>query len=203
MSTEIQFPSPKVSPAIPLHPREIFFPTARAHSPSFTHGVRTVRYLEATRGVRRSAKLVQSLVSIDPSEINARKPPVIAILATTDTITYWCFILSILWAGYAVFPISPRNGHAAVTHLLKRTGALHLFASGEPSVRELAKAALDDIDGTVQVHSTLVFEDFFSAEVDAKSENELAPRDERLGGAYTNLAFIWDVFSQSMNLMLY
>ncbi|OBZ76704.1 hypothetical protein A0H81_03321, partial [Grifola frondosa] len=138
---------PKVSPAIPSHPREIFFPTALAHFPSFTHEVRTVHYLEAIRGVRRGAKLVQSLVNIDPSEIDALKPPVIAILAST-----------------------------AVTHLLKRTGALHLFVSGEPSVHELAKAALDDIEqAEVQVHSMLVFEDFFSAEVDAKSENDLAP----------------------------
>ncbi len=81
-----------------------------------------------------------------------------------DTITYFCSIVGILQAGFTVFPISPRNGAAAVAHLLKRTQTACIFTSEEPRIIELATAALAQLPSkheSVKILAMPVFEDLF------------------------------------------
>ncbi|THH32206.1 hypothetical protein EUX98_g1995 [Antrodiella citrinella] len=47
--------------------------------------------------------------------------------------------------GYGVFFISPRNSAAAVTHLLSKTGAVHVLVGPEKSSGDLAEAALKSL----------------------------------------------------------
>jgi acyl-CoA synthetase (AMP-forming)/AMP-acid ligase II len=62
-----------------------------------------------------------------------------------DTVTYVTTEVGILRAGFAVFPISPRNSPEAVAHLLKKTGARHLLVGGEPMLQKLAAASLQSL----------------------------------------------------------
>jgi acyl-CoA synthetase (AMP-forming)/AMP-acid ligase II len=60
-----------------------------------------------------------------------------------DTVTYVTTEVGILRAGFAVFPISPRNSPEAIAHLLKRTGTRHLLVGGEPMLQKLAAGSLE------------------------------------------------------------
>ncbi|KAH7912486.1 acetyl-CoA synthetase-like protein [Hygrophoropsis aurantiaca] len=83
----------------------------------------------------------------DVCEINLHgdEQKVVAIIAASDTITYFTTLLGMLHAGIVVFPISPRNPAAAIAHLLSITGVSHILTSGEPPIRELAKDAADSL----------------------------------------------------------
>ena len=50
--------------------------------------------------------------------------------------------MSVLRAGYTVFPISPRNSPAAVAHLLNKVGVGHIFIGHEQSLINLASESL-------------------------------------------------------------
>lgn len=60
----------------------------------------------------------------------------------TDSITFTAVLMGIMRANCVPFPISPRNSPAAVAHLLKETGAMHLVVGAESSMHELAAASL-------------------------------------------------------------
>ena len=51
--------------------------------------------------------------------------------------------VGIMRAGFAVFPISPRNSPEAIAHLLKKSGARHLMVGGEPMLHKLAATSLE------------------------------------------------------------
>lgn len=97
-----------------------------------------------------------------------------------DTITYFCFMVGVLRAGYAVFPISPRNNPAAIAHLLKQTGAARLFVSSDPALQGLASTSIqllqtNEEPHSVQIYEMPVFEDFFPA-ISAESPVKFPPR---------------------------
>jgi acyl-CoA synthetase (AMP-forming)/AMP-acid ligase II len=58
-------------------------------------------------------------------------------------VTYVTAEVGILRAGFAMFPISPRNSPEAVAHLLKKTGTNHLLVGGEPMLQKLAAASAE------------------------------------------------------------
>jgi acyl-CoA synthetase (AMP-forming)/AMP-acid ligase II len=122
--------------------------------------IRTITWAEAVRGIHRAAHLVASRVSPgDAAAALEGRPVVVASLAaagtpcsslcrvhptltfTIDTVTYVTTEVGILRAGFAVFPISPRNSPEAIAHLLKKTGASHLLVGGEPMLQKLAAAS--------------------------------------------------------------
>lgn len=75
----------------------------------------------------------------------------------------------ILRAGYTVFPISPRNSPQAIAHLLRKTGAIHLFASGDSQLQSLACTSIELLQATgeanaVKIYETPVFGDLFPHE---------------------------------------
>ena len=48
--------------------------------------------------------------------------------------------------GYGVFFISPRNSPAAVTHLLTKTGTVHVLVGPEKSSGDLVAAAIKGVE---------------------------------------------------------
>ncbi|KAJ3539483.1 hypothetical protein NM688_g6353 [Phlebia brevispora] len=146
--------------------------------------IRTIPWREAVNAIRKSASYFTSLV--DESTLSRSAPPVVAILATSDTITYFCTIVGLLWAGLTAFPISPRNGAQAVAELLSRTDASHLCISSEPRMSSLAEAACRILqsDGRksqeVEVHKMPSFDDLFSAPTPSSTNLPLPPRKRDL-----------------------
>ncbi|PBK92571.1 hypothetical protein ARMGADRAFT_1080627 [Armillaria gallica] len=71
--------------------------------------------------------------------------PVVAILATADSVTYYTTIAGIMRAGCIAFPISVRNSYAAAAHLIQSTGAKYMLLSQDPRMQKLAEAALQKL----------------------------------------------------------
>ncbi|KZT28667.1 acetyl-CoA synthetase-like protein [Neolentinus lepideus HHB14362 ss-1] len=69
--------------------------------------------------------------------------PIVAVLAASDTITYFTVTMGIVRAGFAAFPISPRNSPAAVAHLLAKIKVSHVLVGAENALQELIKHALE------------------------------------------------------------
>ncbi|KAK6984778.1 acetyl-CoA synthetase-like protein [Favolaschia claudopus] len=100
----------------------------------------TIYWPEAVHAIWVGAKILRDRFNWVPG---AAKTPVIAILATSDTISYFTMINSCFRANYTVFPISPRNSPAAVAHLLDKVGVKRLLIGQEPSMQDLLAGALN------------------------------------------------------------
>ncbi|KAI0332229.1 acetyl-CoA synthetase-like protein [Cubamyces sp. BRFM 1775] len=124
-----------------------------------------ITYAEANQAINRAAHYVAS--GLRPREAGAT-PPVVAVLANTDTITYFCNTVGTLRAGATAFLVSTRNGAAAVADMMQRTGAEQLFVSPDVVLREVARdalALLAENDGQeVTMRDMPVFEDLFPRE---------------------------------------
>lgn len=147
--------------------------------------IRTISWEQAVKAIRKAACYFASHVTEPTSLDSGNAPPIIAILANSgasyitwcgivhsnsadaDTITYFCTIVGIFWAGFTAFPISPRNGTEAVAELLERTGTAYLCVSPEPRLLNLADAASRIVrsnDRQASVLNMPNFEDLFSLE---------------------------------------
>ncbi|KAF7349949.1 Acetyl-CoA synthetase-like protein [Mycena venus] len=102
--------------------------------------MRTIYWPEAVHAAWVGAKLLRDRFKWVPG---AAATPVIAILAASDTISYFTLINSCFRANYVVFPLSPRNSPPAIAHLLDKVGVKHLLVGHEPSMQDLAAAAFD------------------------------------------------------------
>ncbi|KAF9468263.1 acetyl-CoA synthetase-like protein [Collybia nuda] len=89
--------------------------------------------------------------------------PTIAILAATDTITYFATVLGMLRAEITIFVVSPRNSPLAVAHLLSKVCPSHVLVSPEAPIQDLVREAIQSLgDGvTPTILSMPVFEDIF------------------------------------------
>ncbi|KAF5351531.1 hypothetical protein D9758_007233 [Tetrapyrgos nigripes] len=121
----------------------------------------TIYWGEAVQAFHVAQGFVQTLVKND--HIDSQPPPVIAILATLDSVTYYTLLMGIMHAGFVPFPISTRNSEAAVAHLLKATNAVYVFANPDNTMQSLAQKAchrLGEGNG-IQILPTPVFDDFY------------------------------------------
>ncbi|KAI5116179.1 hypothetical protein M0805_002877 [Coniferiporia weirii] len=123
---------------------------------------RTIHWGEAVQGIHRAAQFVRRAVGRSLKTGSGEKP-LIAVLASSDTITFYSFVIGVMRTGWTIFPISPRNSPAAVVTLLEQTKASHLFVSVESAIQSLADASLDQIRTKVAIvkHRMPVFEDLF------------------------------------------
>ncbi|KAJ6483684.1 hypothetical protein DFH09DRAFT_1211912 [Mycena vulgaris] len=136
------------------------------HHPLFVYGeedktVKTITWSHAVKAFHQVAHITRMGVEVVGRE---SPPPVVAILASTDQITYLSLIAGIMLAGYLPFPLSPRNSDAAVAHLLRSTSCAHIFVSADPSMQKLAGAAqskLLDLGRDLKIMSLPTFEDLF------------------------------------------
>ncbi|CCM06250.1 uncharacterized protein FIBRA_08499 [Fibroporia radiculosa] len=121
---------------------------------------------DVVRAMKRAANKIVRLVDREVNSVGGA-PPVIAVLSISDTISQYCFIGGMVYAGYTVFPISPRNSPAAVAHLLSKSNACCVFVSTEPAIQNLAKAAIQDPNyeekafGKPPIHPIPQFSDLF------------------------------------------
>lgn len=85
----------------------------------------------------------------------------------TDSITYTVTSVGILRAGHILFPISVRNGPAAVAELLRRTGCRHVLVSEDEHMSGVAESAVRELGCvTVSLHPIQTFQALFPEEAD-------------------------------------
>ncbi|KAI0772397.1 acetyl-CoA synthetase-like protein [Trametes elegans] len=109
-----------------------------------------LRYPDVWRGIRKAGTIVAghyqrqadyyAKAQEGKSEL---EPPVIGILATADTVTFYTLKLGIMYAGQTVFPISTRNSALGVAHLISKTGVRQIFVSADPAMQRLAHDAVE------------------------------------------------------------
>ncbi|KAI0739441.1 acetyl-CoA synthetase-like protein [Daedaleopsis nitida] len=105
-----------------------------------------ITYSGANRAIDRAARFLASTVGASLHHKHARSsPPVVAIFANADTISYFCTYMGAMRAGYTVFLVSTRNGSAAVADMLQRTGAGHIIVSADDAMRATAEDALSTL----------------------------------------------------------
>ncbi|PIL34373.1 hypothetical protein GSI_03148 [Ganoderma sinense ZZ0214-1] len=115
------------------------YPLFLYHDPT-TAKVEFITYSTANEAINRSARYLTHSVGREPTAPTGL--PVIAILANTDTITYFCTVVGAFRAGFCAFLISTRNASPAVVDMVKRTGATHLIVSPDLPMSELANEAV-------------------------------------------------------------
>ncbi|KAK0447907.1 uncharacterized protein EV420DRAFT_1713021 [Desarmillaria tabescens] len=141
--------------------------------------IRTICWSEAVVAIYTGARLIKSLVPF-----NSDKPPVIAILTMSDSITYFTTMMSILRANYVFFPISPRNSAQAVAHLLHKVGVQHVLIGRDASMQALARDALEVLKSQYLVTEppetsvAPAFEDLFLPEWQKNTSAEDLPLKE-------------------------
>ncbi|KAF8626806.1 hypothetical protein AX17_006463 [Amanita inopinata Kibby_2008] len=96
-------------------------------------GVRTICWREAVKAIFTGVRIVRKRLAWKPED-----DAVVAILATSEAVSYFTMNMAVMRAGYALFPISPRNSPAAIAHLIDAVGVKHILLGREPAMRNLA-----------------------------------------------------------------
>ncbi|KAJ6625067.1 acetyl-CoA synthetase-like protein [Mycena sp. CBHHK59/15] len=115
--------------------------------PVFTYsdvdtGISTaISYREAWRSIQAAAGIVSQHLYKSGTRSLRTPPPVIAVLAHSDTLSYMYLLIAIMSLGLVAFPMSPRNNAEATAHLLKETGARHIFVNTVGPANELVRDA--------------------------------------------------------------
>lgn len=152
--------------------------------------VRVITYGNTISAIRKVARHVCSLVG------NKERLP-IAVLANVgmcrgfhfsictaptktillDSITYCVNSVGILRAGHILFPVSVRNGAAAVADLLRRTSCSHVLVSQDEHMLSIAEQAAREVP-SVMIYPIQLFDDLFSRPelpIDAASDEPALP----------------------------
>ncbi|PIL34315.1 hypothetical protein GSI_03090 [Ganoderma sinense ZZ0214-1] len=120
--------------------------------------LKTITYAEAIRAIRLVARHILALVG-------SAERCAVALLANADSVTYIITSAAVLRAGHILFPISTRNGSAAVSHLLNRTNCRHVLVSEDEYMQTLARGATTDMPD-VTLHPLLSFDEIFGGDGD-------------------------------------
>ncbi|KAF9034495.1 acetyl-CoA synthetase-like protein [Hymenopellis radicata] len=150
------------------------FVYAKADSDELTY----IRYSDLVPAAHRAGWYVTKTTNFNHSaDMNVR--PIVAVLAATDTITFFTMFVGMFRGGIPFFPISPRNSPAAIAHLLKTTRPSHLFISSDTPMQELmaeSMALLEENDKPI-VAAMPVYEDIYTGE---REFQELPPKPRDL-----------------------
>ncbi|TDL17736.1 acetyl-CoA synthetase-like protein [Rickenella mellea] len=114
---------------------------------------------EAVKAIHRAAHWVTSHAG--PA---STPPPVVAIFAASEAISFFCTVVGVMRAGYTVFMVAPSHTPTGLKRLLTEANATHVFVSGEESLQKVAATAAEDAkaDGlTIGVHPMPKFDDLF------------------------------------------
>ncbi|KAF8889051.1 hypothetical protein BD779DRAFT_1469959 [Infundibulicybe gibba] len=101
-----------------------------------------LHYSQVVPAAHEAARCVARLTNVN-LDFELSPHPVVAILAASDTITYFTTILGMLRAGIPIFPISPRNSVVAIAHLLSKTRPSHILVGPEANLQLLAQKATE------------------------------------------------------------
>ncbi|KAK0205437.1 acetyl-CoA synthetase-like protein [Desarmillaria ectypa] len=142
------------------------------------NGITFVPYSKVIPAVHRAGWLVANIASFDLQQDRAVRP-LVAVLAASDTITFFTTFLGMFRAGIPFLALSPRNSPAALAHLLRTTKPTHLFVSEDGSLQELARDSFKFLeDGHIPVIASMPFyEDLY---IDDGSFIRLPPRERNL-----------------------
>ncbi|KAH9911783.1 acetyl-CoA synthetase-like protein [Epithele typhae] len=100
----------------------------------------TLRFPDVYRAARKAASFaVPYLQGLENSDFTGT--PVAGILATSDSISGYTFLVGLMYLAVTPFPISTRNSPIAVAHLVAKTGVRRLFVSADPAMQRLAREA--------------------------------------------------------------
>ncbi|KAL1943361.1 hypothetical protein VTO73DRAFT_4436 [Trametes versicolor] len=107
-------------------------------------------YPEVYRGIRKAATLsagyyerMADYYAQAQQGKDATEPPVIGILATADTISFYTLKVGLMYLGLTPFPISTRNSAIGVAHLVSKTGVRQMFVSADPAMQRLAHETIE------------------------------------------------------------
>ncbi|OCH89652.1 acetyl-CoA synthetase-like protein [Obba rivulosa] len=108
-----------------------------------------IYYPEAFRAIRKAAQFSRGQYTRVEDEYNRHQTSqdqhVIGILANTDSITFFTFMVGVMYLGLTPFPLSTRNSSAAVVHLVRSTGVRLLFVSSDPAMQRLSHQAQETL----------------------------------------------------------
>ncbi|KAF8990609.1 hypothetical protein BDQ17DRAFT_1433645 [Cyathus striatus] len=127
--------------------------------------VRTICWEEAVRAIHVGAQIVKKHLQ------NVEDGCVVALLAPSDTITYFCMIMAIMRANHIPFPISPRNSAQAVAHLVSKVNVKLVLLGRDKAMLNLAEDTVqilkDNHPATTipEISPIPVFENIFTGEV--------------------------------------
>ncbi|KAI0830379.1 acetyl-CoA synthetase-like protein [Trametes gibbosa] len=109
-----------------------------------------LRFPEVYRGIRKAATIsaghyqrmaeYYAQTQLDKSE---HDPPIIGILATADSISFYTLKVGLMYLGLTPFPISTRNSAIGVAHLVSKTDVRQMFVSADPAMQRLAHDAIE------------------------------------------------------------
>ncbi|SJL10486.1 uncharacterized protein ARMOST_13872 [Armillaria ostoyae] len=109
-------------------------------------GITFVPYSKVIPAAHRAGWLIANAANFDLQQDRAVRP-LVAVLAASDTITFFTTFLGMFRAGIPFLALSPRNSPAALAHLLRTTKPTHLFISADASLLELAKDSFKLLEG--------------------------------------------------------
>ncbi|KLO12999.1 acetyl-CoA synthetase-like protein [Schizopora paradoxa] len=98
---------------------------------------------ETRPAIHRAAKFAMGAVGHVSKDSSS--PIIVGILANADTITFQCFVIGLLRAGYQPFSISIRNSNIGVANMLMQTSVAHLFVGEGDSIHYCAKSAVEEM----------------------------------------------------------
>ncbi|KAG7442861.1 acetyl-CoA synthetase-like protein [Guyanagaster necrorhizus] len=110
-------------------------------------GITLVPYSEVIPAAHRAGWLIANAANFDLRQNRAVRP-LVAVLAASDTITFFTTFIGMFRAGIPFLALSPRNSPAALAHLLRTTEPTHLFVSADASLLELARDSFKFLDGS-------------------------------------------------------
>ncbi|KAJ7844462.1 hypothetical protein B0H13DRAFT_2411530 [Mycena leptocephala] len=140
--------------------------------------VKEICWPEAVQAIYTGAHIPRKRFEWTPG---MREMPVVAILASSDTIPYFILVMSCLRANYVPFPISPRNSPSAVANLISKAGVRHLLIGHGPAMAHLAEDAIgilkEEYSTTAVPDVSYVpsFEDLFISASDTRPTPEDLP----------------------------
>ncbi|KAM5541012.1 hypothetical protein V8D89_005323 [Ganoderma adspersum] len=107
-----------------------------------------IRFPEVYRGIRKAATIscahynrLSDYYAEAQSGKSENEPPVIGILATADSISFYTLEAGLMYLGLTAFPISTRNSAIAVAHLVSKIGVRQMYVSADPAMQRLAQEA--------------------------------------------------------------
>ncbi|KAF5384130.1 hypothetical protein D9615_003351 [Tricholomella constricta] len=101
------------------NPEQPFYTYSDHKAPS---GLAVITHLEFGRATHRAAHALR------PNRADA-DGQVVAIIALVDTVVYQAILVGLIVAGFAPFPISPRNSPAAIANLLEKSSCRRVLTT--------------------------------------------------------------------------
>ncbi|KIY44831.1 acetyl-CoA synthetase-like protein [Fistulina hepatica ATCC 64428] len=119
-------------------------------------------YASVAAAAHKAGRYVACLTGVP---LDGDTKPIVAVLASSDSITFFTTLLGMMRAEIVPFLISPRNSAVAAAHLLKVQDVHHLLLSSDPHIMQLGQDAVAELHTQghdVKIFSMPLFEDIYN-----------------------------------------